>query len=316
MPAVSIVVPVYNVEKYLRECLDSVVRQTLEDIEVVCVDDGSTDGSAAILAEYAAKDRRIRVLSQPNGGLGAARNAGMDAASGKYVYFLDSDDWLADCAMARCVEICERDGLDQLVFGTDFLFEDPSMDEAERLRRSRYYQIPEEFAGGVWSGRDLLARLPPIKRYCVSVPLRMYNLGVLRSANVRFAEGVLHEDVLFTAVSLMVASRVGMTAERLYVRRYRAGSIVTEGGVDADVRRAVSRLRIYRMLLEEFASRGLAASDPGLVADFMKFERSRLVNMMTTPVALRTARAFPALTASLWLHRLARRIAAQIRRLK
>ena len=88
MPKISVIIPVYNVEKYLGECLDSVLRQTLKDIEIICVDDGSTDDSPKILSEYAAKDSRIRIITQPNGGLSAARNAGMDAATGKYIYFL------------------------------------------------------------------------------------------------------------------------------------------------------------------------------------------------------------------------------------
>ena len=116
MPKVSVVIPVYNVEKYLGECLDSVLRQTLNEIEIICVDDGSTDGSAAILQKYAAADPRIRLISQANAGLSAARNAGMDAATGKYIYFLDSDDYISADAMEKCFSICERDDLDQLVF--------------------------------------------------------------------------------------------------------------------------------------------------------------------------------------------------------
>ena len=81
MPKVSVIIPVYNVEAYLRECLDSVINQTLRDMEIVCIDDGSTDGSAEILKEYAAKDRRIKVLTQANSGAGAARNAGLAVAN-------------------------------------------------------------------------------------------------------------------------------------------------------------------------------------------------------------------------------------------
>ena len=93
MPKVSVVIPVYNVAPYLRQCLDSVVNQTLRDIEIICVDDGSTDGSAAILAEYAAKDPRVKVLTREHTNAGAARNAGMAVATGEYLGFVDSDDW-------------------------------------------------------------------------------------------------------------------------------------------------------------------------------------------------------------------------------
>ena len=95
MPKVSVIIPVYNVERYLRQCLDSVVNQTLHDIEIICVNDHSPDGSWDILKEYEAKDSRIRLLnSSTNDGLGASRNKGLDVARGEYVMFLDSDDWL------------------------------------------------------------------------------------------------------------------------------------------------------------------------------------------------------------------------------
>jgi len=93
---VSVIIPVYNVEAYLRKCLDSVLSQTLHDIEIICVDDGSTDGSEAILKEYAAKDVRIRLLAQENAGAGAARNAGLAVAKGEWLYFLDGDDFIID----------------------------------------------------------------------------------------------------------------------------------------------------------------------------------------------------------------------------
>ena len=91
-PFFSIIIPVYNVAPYLRECLDSVLAQTFTDWEAICVDDGSTDGSGAILDEYAAKDKRFNVIHQTNAGVGAARNAALDAAQGEYVWFVDGDD--------------------------------------------------------------------------------------------------------------------------------------------------------------------------------------------------------------------------------
>ena len=94
MPKVSVIIPVYNVEEYLRECLDSVVNQTLKDIEIICVNDGSTDNSLAILEEYAAKDERLRVFTQENQGQSVARNLAMEKARGEYIGFVDSDDWI------------------------------------------------------------------------------------------------------------------------------------------------------------------------------------------------------------------------------
>ena len=94
MCEISVIIPVYNVESYLRQCLDSVVNQTFEDIEIICVDDGSTDGSLDILNKYASSDNRFKIISQPNQGLGTARNNGLKLACGNYIYFLDSDDYI------------------------------------------------------------------------------------------------------------------------------------------------------------------------------------------------------------------------------
>lgn len=94
-PTVSLVVPCYNVEKYISECLDSAVNQTLQDIEIICVNDGSTDGTLAILESYAASDSRVKIISKPNGGYGETMNRGIDAALGEYVGFLESDDYIA-----------------------------------------------------------------------------------------------------------------------------------------------------------------------------------------------------------------------------
>lgn len=118
-PKVSVIIPVYNVEKYLRECLDSVLGQTLKEIEVICVDDGSTDSSLDILREYEKRDARVKVLTQPNTNAGAARNHGLQYARGKYLSFLDSDDFFDAAMLEKAYERCERDELEIVVFRSD-----------------------------------------------------------------------------------------------------------------------------------------------------------------------------------------------------
>lgn len=116
MPKVSVIIPVYNVEVYLRQCLDSVVNQTLKDIEIICVDDGSTDGCAEILKEYATKDERIKILTQSNSGAGAARNAGLVSAKGKWLYFLDGDDFINEHCLLAAVRAGDALNPDFVVF--------------------------------------------------------------------------------------------------------------------------------------------------------------------------------------------------------
>ena len=112
---ISIIVPVYNVEKYLAECLDSLINQTYQYIEIICVNDGSVDNSKSILEEYASKDYRIKIINQNNQGLSAARNTGMREASGKYIMFVDSDDWIDLCTCKEAVISAEKNHAD-LVF--------------------------------------------------------------------------------------------------------------------------------------------------------------------------------------------------------
>lgn len=106
-PKVSIIVPVYNVEPHLRQCMDSLINQTYRNIEIICVNDGATDESGEILAEYAAKDSTIKVISQKNAGLSAARNVGFSFATGDYVMYVDSDDWidLETCETAVAIAV-------------------------------------------------------------------------------------------------------------------------------------------------------------------------------------------------------------------
>ena len=110
MPKISVIVPVYNTEQYLAECLDSVLAQTFQDIEIICVNDGSPDNSAAILSEYAKKDPRIKVITQENKGLSAARNAGLAMAQGEWIYLIDSDDMLPSYALEVLYNIAEKSG--------------------------------------------------------------------------------------------------------------------------------------------------------------------------------------------------------------
>lgn len=122
MPAISVIIPIYNVEKYLRRCLDSVKNQTFTDWEAICVNDGSPDNSAAILAEYAAMDARFKIVNKENGGLSDARNAGMAVASGDYILYLDSDDFIHPQTMEIAHTLAVRDGSDIVSFTYDRIY--------------------------------------------------------------------------------------------------------------------------------------------------------------------------------------------------
>ena len=117
-PCLSIVVPVYNAAAWMRTCLESLIHQTLQELEIICVDDGSTDGTLAVLQEYAAKDTRIKVIHQENAGVSASRNAGLDIVTGELVTFVDADDWVEPDAYEK-VLAAFSDSVDLVCFGVD-----------------------------------------------------------------------------------------------------------------------------------------------------------------------------------------------------
>jgi len=225
MAKVSLVVPVFNTEKHLRECLDTLVLQTLRDIEIVCVNDGSTDSSPMILSEYAQRDARIQVISQPNGGLSAARNAGLRAVRGEYLLFMDSDDRLETTAAERLYERASRDRLDLLFYNAD-CFSDSQ--EAEKQTRSytNYYRRSREY-GDVKPGADLAAEMRGNGDYLCSACFELWRTEFLRANGLEFTVGILHEDTDFTFRALLMAERAAHMDAVFFHRRVRAGSIMS-----------------------------------------------------------------------------------------
>ena len=131
----SIVIPVYNTAPYLKECIDSVLNQTQKEIEVIAVDDGSTDNSLEILHELQKKHPQLTVIHQENLGVGGARNTGMALAVGEYIYFLDSDDYIAENALEICYACASENNLDVVLFDSVTFWEDP-LDSHKRVRVS------------------------------------------------------------------------------------------------------------------------------------------------------------------------------------
>ena len=121
MPQISVIIPVYNVEPYLRQCLDSVVNQTFGDLQIICVNDGSTDGSLAILEQYAAADNRVEIVNKENGGLNSARNAGLDRVTGEYFAIVDSDDWIDLTAYEKLYARAKESDADMTLCGFNLI---------------------------------------------------------------------------------------------------------------------------------------------------------------------------------------------------
>lgn len=150
-PKISIIVPVYNAEKYLNRCIDSILSQTFKDFEVLLVDDGSKDKSGAICDEYAKKDNRVRVFHKENGGVSSARNVGLDEANGKYISFVDSDDWVVPAYFAELLSLYHGDidlvecsyiyyGNEQILFKTEFVESDSEHYLEKLFQNRRFYE--------------------------------------------------------------------------------------------------------------------------------------------------------------------------------
>lgn len=200
MPAVSVVIPVYNTEKYLRRCLDSVCRQTLRDLEIICVNDASPDGSAAILAEFAAHDSRIKIITfEQNRGAAVARNVGIDAATGEYLGFIDSDDFVELDFYERLYELATQDKSDA-VKGSLKMFDN----ETQISRYEKYY--------------DLNAQIKENKAYFYCLfTTAIYRRDFVLAHDVRFPEGLIHaEDPVFTIKAALFYRSLVVCDEAIY----------------------------------------------------------------------------------------------------
>lgn len=250
---VSIVIPVYNVESYLHECLDSVIGQTYHDWEVLLIDDGSTDSSGNICDEYAAQYENIRVVHQKNGGLSDARNTGLNYSSGEYIYFLDSDDYIVPEAIEHLVDNIERNQADFVFFDAFVVFTDcPEDDSVMRYTRRKEYQAK--------AGRDMLLELLQSDDYRTAVQLMLFRTQYIRDNGLTFMKGILHEDELFTFLAFNINGKVAHCHEELYARRVRPASIMTASGAN---RRFNSLLMIYWELAERYRL-GEIESDAGI----------------------------------------------------
>lgn len=219
-PLISVIIPVYNVEQYLRQCLDSVLAQTHTNYEVIMVDDGSTDHSGKICDEYCSKDIRFHVIHRENGGLSVARNTGFDASTGEYVYFMDSDDWIEDSTLQKLITKAQETDAD-FVF-----FEGKSFEDSEKgYSIKQGYTRKNEYSTA--KGIEVFDQLQLNKEFKSAIPTYLWKKSFLEANRMSFYPGILYEDMVFAFAAFSKAHSVAHFHEELYHRRFRAGSIVT-----------------------------------------------------------------------------------------
>lgn len=215
MPKVTIVIPVYNVETYLRECLDSIVSQTFKDFEVICVDDGSTDNSLNILREYADNDDRFILLKQANQGAAVARNYGMSIAKGKYLLFLDSDDVFSEVLLEKSVAKAE-------FFNADItIFKAMSFDTNNKIKAVMKDGITEYKLGQqkTFSYNDVPDKI--FNSFLIPAWNKLFKKSFVVDNNILFQEIKRYNDLFFTNKALILATKIILLDEVLLF--YRVG---------------------------------------------------------------------------------------------
>lgn len=207
MPNVSVVVPIYNKEEFLRQCVDSLLVQTLDDIEIILVDDGSVDSSGAIADSYASEHENITVIHRDNGGLGPARNSGIDVANGEFIGFVDADDWVEPSMFERLYLEASTMGADIVVSG-----------HCDVTNGKKTYVKRHPLSGHTLEGQD---SIDPYRRnlyghalndsvveaFPMSVCMSIYRKALLDQTSVRFRE-ILSEDIFFNLDAYGVAYRI------------------------------------------------------------------------------------------------------------
>ena len=219
MPDISVIVPVYNMEKYLRQCLNSILTQQGADFEVICINDGSTDASEEILREYAQKYLCLRYYTQPNRGLGAARNEGCRRAEGKYMIFVDSDDFLAPGYFAEAVRLLESTGAEVAMFN-------PVIYDA-RTGQTHPYRSMLEFYRFSRLGAFPIEEHPLLLSYngCWD---KVYRRDLLEKNGIVFPSPRIYEDVTYGIFSQVCAKSVCVAKEGYYYYRKNTGTSITD----------------------------------------------------------------------------------------
>lgn len=207
---VSIIVPVYNVEKYLEKCLESIINQTYKNLEIICIDDGSPDNSIDILNKFSEKDPRIKIIRQKNRGLSGARNTGINISKGKYITFVDSDDWIENNMVELLVKKMEIEDLELVICGRNHIINGEvkaiKLDKIEKILMDRILSGKEYF----------LEIISKTNLFTASAYNKLYLLEKIKKENLIFPEGRLYEDLLFVFKYLYFSKKVNIVNKELY----------------------------------------------------------------------------------------------------
>lgn len=223
---VSIIMPIFNLEKYLAESIECILSQSFTDLELICVDDGSTDSSSAIIKKYMKIDSRVRLVEQENQGQSAARNHAFEISTGEYIYFFDGDDILKAHAIETLLNCAETHKVDVVQFDGTSFYETKELENLFPVYKS-YYRRSRAY-GGVHSGSELYSMQVENNDFKVSPCLVFIKKDYMLKNGLAFREGIIHEDNIFALELFLFDSRVFHLKQALFCRRVRENSTMTK----------------------------------------------------------------------------------------
>ena len=242
MVDISVIIPVYNVEKYLRKCLSSVINQSFKNIEIICVNDGSSDNSLRILSEYEHLDDRILLISQSNKGLGSARNKGIEYSKGKYLFFLDSDDYIELNTLEELFNHAEKTDADLVLFKAINYNSDEGKFFETRIYNMK--NVSKVIGDGTVNYKDLGNLIFSIS---VTAWIKLYKRDLIELNNIRFPEDLIFEDNLFNWEVILASEKIAFYPKHFYIRRRHSNSITAL--MD---QRFIDSIKINRLVIEIF----------------------------------------------------------------
>lgn len=222
---VSVIVPAYNAEDYLEKCIDSILQQGGVELEIIAVDDGSTDRTGAILDAYAERYDNMTVLHQENGGISSARNTGLRHATGKYLCYLDSDDCYADGVLTQAFQMCEQKNADLLFMAYDNFYDDELAEANYPVKNINQEIRREDYPSNPITGTELLSIFKKNKEYSVMVCMQMVRRDLLEQNGIHFEEGIIFEDAPYTFNVILHAKRALAWNKALFHYRIRNNSL-------------------------------------------------------------------------------------------
>lgn len=265
-PMISVILPVYNVAPYLKECLNSLLEQTYTDFELILVNDGSTDNSLIIAKEYENKFERIIIIDQDNKGLSEARNSGYRYIKGRYTYFLDSDDFILPETFGNLINLAEENKLDLIKFDA-YSFSEKNI----KIQMTNYDSSSYLEENKVYSRDEYLRKVGD--RFMPAVWMYFIKSSIILENQLYFKKDILHEDEVFTVQLLQFCQRIMYDSNQYFQRRYRQNSIMT-ADVSKNKKSTQSKIEIIKLFEK------LINSNP-LDEEYSKFIKSRQNDIFT-----------------------------------